>query len=446
MVSPGDTVVLAVSGGADSMAMLHIFTQLRDRFRLRLHVAHLDHGLRPDSPGDAAFVQSEARRRGLPVTVEAAEVRALASREKRSIEEAGRAARYEFFGRLAARIGAGRIATAHTRDDQVETVLMALLSGGPWEMLSGIPPVRRFGPAAVIRPLREVSHEETRAVLRAAGHPWRDDPTNLDQRLRRNWIRLSLLPELRRMHPAADDVLWDLGEAAREIDAVLGRLAAARYGQVTSREDHTVHVARGLFRSLPPSLRRRLLAAAVADATGTAQPIPRVVMEQALRAADGGQAGREIPLGPARLRVGAGGLDVVPAQEGRPGAYRLAVPGEVHAAAFGLLVSAEVGPGGPDAAPPGPDEAVFDAACLRAPLVIRSWRPGDRFEPAGLGGKKKLQDFFVDAKIPRWRRSSVGLLTDGDDRILWVIGYRRSATCRVSERTDRVVRVRARRA
>lgn len=448
MLAPEDTVVLAVSGGADSMAMLHLFTQLRDRWRLRLHVAHLDHRLRPGSSADAAFVRAEAARRGLPVTVEAADVRTLAAREKRSIEEAGRAARYGFFARVAAHVGAGRVATAHTRDDQIETVLMALLAGGPWEMLSGIPPVRPLGAAAIIRPLREVSHGEVLAVQRTEGLSWRDDPTNQDQRVRRNWIRLTLLPRLREAQAGAEAALWDLGEAARRTDAVLVRLARARYGHTTEREDHTVHVARDLFRSLPAPLRRRLLAAAVADATGTVQPIPRVVMEQALRAADRGRTGREIPLGPARLLVGDARLDVVPAPDGAgpPGAYRLSVPGEVHAAGFGLVVSAELDAGGPNAAPRGPDEAVFDADCLGTPLRIRSWRPGDRFAPAGLGGNKKLQDFFVDAKIPRWRRSTVGLLTDGDDRILWVIGYRRSATCGVSGRTERVVRVRARRA
>lgn len=446
MVSPGDTVVLAVSGGADSMALLHLFSELREPWNLGLHVAHLDHRLRPGAAADAEFVRVQAQRRGLPVTVEGADVRALAAREKRSLEDAGRAARYRFFAQVAGAVGARAVATAHTRDDQIETVLMALRAGGPWEMLAGIPPVRGLGTARVVRPLRELTREDAAACLRAAGLPWREDPTNRDPGPRRNQIRLAELPRLRDRYPEAPLLLWALGEAARQADAAIVRLVAARYGQATSREDHTVHVAREAFRALPASLRRRLLAAAVAEASGTVQPVPRVLLEQALRAAERGRVGGEIPVGSAVLRIGYEQLDVVPAVAApQAGEYRLAVPGDVHAAGFGLVLSAELLPR--DAAGgAGPDEAVFDAACLRAPLVIRPWRPGDRFKPSGLGGNKKLQDFFVDAKIPRWRRSTVALLTDGEDRILWVIGLRRSAACEVTERTNSVLRVRARRA
>ena len=445
MVSPGETVVLAVSGGADSMALLRLFAGLREPWRLRLHVAHLDHRLRPDSQEDAAFVSAQAQTLAISVTVEAADVCGLAAREKRSIEEAGRAARYAFFARVAGAIGAQRVATAHTRDDQVETVLMALLHRGPWEMLAGIPPARPLGGATVVRPLRAASRQEIVRFLRDAGAAWREDPTNRDLRLLRNRIRADVLPDLCRIWPEAPALLWELGEAAREADAAVARLAASRYGHLTRREDHTVHVARETFRSLPATLRRRLLAAAVAEVTGTVQPTPRVVLGQALRAAEAGRVGGEMAVGDAVVRVGYGTIEVAPAAAAAAsGSYDLPVPGEVRAAGFGLTVTAELSGREAMEAPPGQDGAVFDADCVQAPLLIRSWRPGDRFAPSGLGGKKKVQDFFVDAKIPRWQRGRVALVVDAGDRILWVVGHRRAETCRVTERTNRVVRIRAR--
>ncbi|HXF81605.1 MAG TPA: tRNA lysidine(34) synthetase TilS, partial [bacterium] len=367
MLTHGDAVVLAVSGGADSMAMLQLFAALRARWALRLHVAHLDHGLRPEAGEDAAFVQAAAAAFGVPVTVERADVRSLAAREKRSLEEAGRLARYDFFRRVAAAVGARVVATAHTRDDQIETVLMALLAGGPWEMLAGIPPLRPLGEATVIRPLRDVRREETAAYLRQAGVRWRDDPTNGDRRLRRNWIRWAVLPALRERQPDLPAALWALGEAAREVDRVLGRLTVARDGQTARREDHAVHAPRAAFQALPAPLRRRWLAAAATEVGGTARPITRVLLERALGVAERGRVGEEVPVGGALLRVGYDRLELVPAAPPAVAAeYRLPVPGAVHAAAFGLIVSAELIDGAAVGGT-GPDEAVFDLSALALP-------------------------------------------------------------------------------
>jgi len=143
------------------------------------------------------------------------------------------------------------------------------------------------------------------------------------------------------------------------------------------------------------------------------------------------------------VRVAYEVIEVVPAAPAVPApVYRLDVPGEVRAEGFGLVFTAELlDPGMPPAA--APSEALLDAARVQPPLLIRSWRAGDRFAPSGLGGRKKVQDFFVDAKVPRWRRSGIPLVTDGRDEILWVVGYRVSETCRVTERTNRVLRLRA---
>jgi len=444
MLASGDAVVVAVSGGADSMALLHLLEALRQDWRLTLQVAHLNHGLRPDAEEDAEFVRASARRLAIPVTIEAADVRAIAAREKRSIEDAGRRARYEFFTQVASQVGARRIATAHTRDDQVETVVMRVAGGGPWEMLAGIPPVRRLDGADVVRPLREGTRQDILQYLAARDVVWREDPTNRDLRMVRNRMRHQVLPALVRGAPDIAQAVWEMGETAREVDALLNRLAAAVYGHLPSREPGAVRFASGAFAAMPAALQRRLLRMALAEVAGTGEAPSLVILEEAVRVASTGRVGREAQAGGAVVRVGYDVIEVAPA---RPATavetYRLPVPGEVRAEGFGLVFSADLLEGARDDTGSGPREAVFDAECVGPFLVIRSWRRGDRFVPSGLAGKKKLQDFFVDAKVPRWKRAAVPLVADAQDRILWVVGYRSSETCRVTERTNTVLRVRA---
>lgn len=444
MFAPGDTVVVAVSGGVDSMALLHLLVALRVQWHLTLHAAHLDHGLRPTSADDAAFVRTAAASLNVPATVRRADVRALAARGRRSIEDAGRAARYAFFAEVAAAAAARAVATGHTRDDQVETVLMRLWQGGPWEHLAGIPPVRALDGAAVVRPLREVSRADLVAFVRDAGASWREDPTNRDLRLLRNRIRHRLLPDLLRAHPGSSRALWDLGETARHVDARLHRQTAALAARLLISAEGLVRVDRRAFRDLPPIMRRRLLGAAIVEVAGTPHLPPRVVLERVARAAASGRVGVETPAGGVVVRVGYEHLEVAPGRPAVPAVeYALPVPGAVHAGAFGVVVTAEVLEGASPGPAPESREAWFDAAEVAAPLRVRAWRSGDRFAPRGMGGKKKVQDLFVDAKVPRWQRARVPLVTDAADRILWVVGHRVAEGGRITARTRRVLRLRA---
>lgn len=440
MLAAGDTVVVAVSGGADSVALAHLLAGLRSEWRLTLHIAHLNHALRPDAGDDARFVRQVAESLDIPITIETVDVAALARRERRSLEDAGRVARYSFFSALAERLGVTRVATAHTWDDQVETVVMRLLQGGNWEMLAGIPPVRSLGRAAVIRPLRRVKRETIRRHLRDRDLAHRDDPTNRDRRILRNRIRLDVLPAL----PATTaDLCWALGELARETDVLLHRLAEAFYGHFSIRGVQSVRFPREEFRTLPEPLQRRLIRLAIAGATGTPQPVSVVIERKAVRAAQTAATGREVTVGRAVLRIGYDTVEVVvTGPTPAPGVYRLTLSGETRAEAFGLVFNAEVveGPASPGE---GAHEATFDAACTGTDVVIRAWRPGDRFRPLGGRGKKKVADYFIDRKVPRWDRPRIPLLVDARGRVLWIVGHRASSECAVSERTHRVLRLRA---
>lgn len=447
MLSHGDTVVVAVSGGADSMALLHALIELRAEFSLSLHVAHFDHRLRPDSDIDAAFVQNAAAALlALPLTLGMGDVRGRAAAERRSMEDAARAARYEFFAEVCAAVGAAALATAHTRDDQIETVLMRVLDRAPWETLAGIPPIRplMLNPRAavkVIRPLIDISRHEVTAFLGERHLQWRDDPTNEDLSIRRNWIRHAVIPPLAAVVPSVRDILVEVGATIREIDAVL-TAAAGRIFERTRRSDgHSVSVPLAVVAPAPRAVQRRILREAVGAVAGTDAGISRVVEDEALTLLVRRRPG-EVRAGSWVIRRSYDALSVGPAPLPPPDEiYELRVPGEVVARGFGVRVSAEyVDDAAANAA--GPAETVMDADVTGSLLRVRPVRPGDRIRPLGMRGEKKVQDLFVDGKVPRWERSRIPVIVDEQDRVLWVVGQRVSEDARVTTETKRAVRLR----
>ncbi len=428
MLAPGDGVVVAVSGGPDSLALLHLLWSLREDFALSLHVAHLNHLLRGEAAeADAAFVRDTAERLGLPVTVEEVPVAALAREEGLSLEEAGRVARYRFFRKVCDAVGFRRVALGHTRDDQAETVLMRLLRGAGPAGLAGIPPVRD---GWIIRPLIDVSRADVEAYCRAHGLEPRRDATNESTAFLRNRIRLELLPHLEAVyHPGLRRVLAQTAEILRAEDEWLGEQAAgALSGLLRADGPHLVLRADGLGR-LPPALRRRavrLAAARLGIAVGalTFDHVERILglcgarPGKAVALPGGGEARRE--------------QDAVVLSPGRAGLtgfqYEWAVPGSLNVPEAGVRLTADLlegpsPPGDPAFRGDGREVTVLDADRVPLVLTVRSRRPGDRLRPLGLGGEKKLQDLFVDAKVPRRLRDRVPVVAAGD-RIAWVVGHR----------------------
>jgi len=444
LLREGETVLVAVSGGADSIALLAMLRALQAELRIHLHVVHLNHKLRADADADAAFVQELAASFGMPVTVESADVRALAKREKRSLEDAGRTARYAFFAGAASRLGARRVATAHTRDDQVETVLMRLQQDAPWEALAGIPPRRPLGEALVIRPLWELTRAELTGYLRAHTLRWREDPTNRDRRVLRNRIRHEILPALECEQPTIRVRLWEVGEMVRQAEDILQDHTQMAWMRMARAHGTTLALPLREFQYSPRAVQRRLVHRAVHAVAGWNLPLPRVIEEEVVRLGVTGRPGTQVELGVGVARCGYDALEFLPhppiVSNER---YVLPVPGRVTAQAFGVVVAAEVAQATVrGATATAAEEVEFDAATIRTPLEIRSWRPGDRFTPRGLRGKKKLQDFFVDAKVPRWDRARVPILVDAHGEIIWVIGHRIAAIAQVTAATTQVARIR----
>ncbi len=425
----GETVVAAVSGGPDSLALLHVLARLSGELRLSLHVAHFDHRLREDSDRDAAFVERAARRLGLPSTIRAAA--ATDTPPGLSPEEVARERRYRFLDDVAGAVGATVIATGHTLDDQAETVLMRVLAGTGVRGLGGIPPVR--GP--IVRPLIDARRAETEGLCRALRLRPRRDPTNADRAFLRNALRNELVPViLERFNIRAPEALARLADLARDDDALLDELAASALSPEVEESGVRLDVAALL--ALHPALQRRVVRRLV--------PLEADHVERVLRLARAGTSGDQIDL-PARLNVRleygslAFGRTASRQTSARPAPaspVALAVPGVTDLPGWSMRMHTWIETRAPSAWPDGRDRCVLDASRAQRPLVVRRPAAGDRFRPLGMSRGKKLGDFFTDAKVPRADRARAGLVTSGGE-IVWVVGHRPDDRFKVTARTNR---------
>jgi tRNA(Ile)-lysidine synthase len=424
MLKGGETVVVAVSGGPDSLTLLHVLARLRPSLDLALHVAHFDHRLRASSGGDAAFVARAAERLGLPATVRAAST--TDRLPGTSPEESARERRYAFLQEVADAAGAHRIATGHTLDDQAETVLMRVLAGTGTHGLGGIPPVR----GRVVRPLIDVARAETEGFCRAARLRPRRDPTNADPAFYRNAVRAELVPLLvARFNLHAPEALARLADLARDEDALLDELAAAAVELEEASGASRIPVDRLL--ALPPALARRVLRRAA--------PLDARQTERVLRLAREGRSGDEVHLPGrlnARLEYGSLLLGRAPSRPVPVAPVALEVPGITDLPPWSMRLRSWISTRAPSGWPDGRAVCVLDADRARPPLAVRRPRAGDRFHPFGMRGSRKLSDFFTDAKLPRADRARVGLVVAGED-IVWVVGHRLDDRFKVTPRTRR---------
>ena len=443
-------VIAAVSGGSDSVALAHLLHRVSGPGAFGLvGLAHLNHQLRGESAdADEEFCRALAAELALPIHVEVADVRLLARERRTSIEGAARDARLAFFSRVASETGADRVAVGHTRDDQAETFLLRLVRGAGTRGLSGVYP--RYG--VVVRPLLDVSREELRGFLRTHGIPFREDETNDDLSIPRNRVRRELIPYLQEhFSPAIADVLAREAEIARADADWLDSAANTAARTVVSLEEDLVRVDTATLREMPPAIARRVAMDAMKHGAPRrffgfdhVETFGRLVTGEIAAASLPGlravREGNELVLVPAASPPS-------DAEVARCFCYSLSIPGQVGVAEAGLTVSAErfskaAVPDLSRLASRGSSVAV-DAVNLADALTVRSRQPGDTFRPLGLRGSKKLQDLFVDRKIPRRERDRIPLVVDPTGRIVWIVGQAVSEDFRVTEGTRSVILLKA---
>jgi tRNA(Ile)-lysidine synthase len=446
MLPRGARVLVALSGGPDSVALLHILRTLEARGELVVAgAAHFNHQLRgAEADADESFCRDLAAGTGIPFLAGRADVAARARESGRSLEDAARQARYEFLNEAADSAGADAIAVGHSLDDQAETFLLRLIRGAGPAGLAGIRP--RAG--RVVRPLLDISRAELRQYAAEHGLGFRDDSSNADVRIPRNRVRLELLPLLSQFSPAIAATLAREAALAREDEEFLDRLAIESAASIVLVESGNVTVDVAGLTALPPALASRVTRKAVA-AAAPGRFIGFQHIDDLLELARSGAEGAAASL-PGVTAVRRGSRIVFGIVSDRPFSnsfrFPLSIPGEVAVPGWALSAARIEEPEEVTPPPARGNTAVVAAAPLRGPLAVRSRRPGDVFRPLGMHGRgRKLQDFLVDRKIARADRDSLPLVVDQDDRIVWVVGQSVAEDFRVTGPKQGVILLKARR-
>jgi len=435
MILPDEKIILAVSGGPDSTALLYLMYDLRDELKCSLHIAHLNHNLRgEESDADAEFVKEQAQKLGLPITVESLDVKSMISKE--SLESGARRIRYEFYEKVMSETHANKVVLGHTADDQAETVIMRFLRGSGAKGLSGIPPIRDD---IYIRPLIETSRAEVEEYLQSLNIIPRWDSSNLSTEYERNKIRHELIPLLESNYsPNIKHILQQTADILREENDFLTEQIRQAMGECIHHQD-----SRSIDISIPDlkkhhiALQRRILRLVIESLLGD---LNRYNFNHLVALMDliDNNTGKTIslPRGIIAERIYDKIIISLESfqQPSEPFDYIIDVPDEIEIPDLRLLVRTVLSKSNDMAYSKDKFQKTFDYDKIKGNLHLRSRRNGDRFQPLGVSGTKKLKDFFIDEKVPRSQRDNVPILTDGNN-ILWIVGYQIDDRFKVTTQT-----------
>jgi tRNA(Ile)-lysidine synthase len=477
LLPPEETVVIGVSGGPDSLCLLHVLNRLRGEYRIELHVAHLNHRIRgSEADADAAFVARLAEKWGLPCTVEARDVPTLARKKKLSLEEAARRARYAFLAGVAGQVGAKRIAVGHNADDQTESVLMHWLRGAGLAGLRGMLPVRSLSdyrllegenggirdreqetapyPFTLIRPLLEVTRAEIEAYCAEHSLQPRFDRSNLDTTYYRNRLRHELIPYLKGYNPGIREVMRRSARVIADDYAYLQAELDRLWPKVVISESNSViKFDLAAWRSLPTSFQRSTLRQAIHCLRRSLRNINWIHVEDARVALLEKPAGTQVTL-PQGLMLTMSYQTFTVADEGyvelptdlpllTVDSLPLTIPGTIWLpesqwrVEARLLSRGELPPSWEDNQDPW--QAFLDHDVAGSELVLRRRQPGDRFQPLGLGGRQTtLREFMINVKIPAQWRHLVPIVAS-PLHIVWLAGWRVDERARITKKTKRVL-------
>ncbi|MEW6097149.1 MAG: tRNA lysidine(34) synthetase TilS [bacterium] len=445
MLKEGDKVVIGISGGPDSVALLHILLRLQQRFKLTLLLAHLNHLLREEAKQEALFVEKMAESLKLPIVIEEMDISQDTSKGL-SIQQKARKIRYEFLIQIAKRLNASKIALAHHEDDNIETILMWLIRGCGAEGFKGIPPVRKINEGLyIIRPLIKNTRQEIEEYLKLNKLSFKIDSSNLKTDYLRNKIRLELLPKLKQYNPNIKKVLNRLSTLWHIDDEYLNLLSIDATNKVVLEKGR---IDLKKFSDIHQAIQSRILRKIIEDVKGTLQGITFGHIEAILNLIKNGPAQGSLDL-PSNIKVERE-YDTLAIYKGKRKEERkgeekyIKVPGvtEVEGLKIETQVIKKESLANFYSLLSTPSEAYLDYDKLKLPLLLRHRKKGDKFHPYGMAGSKKIKDFLIDLKVPKRKRDKIYLLEDNKG-IIWIMGFNRiDERVKITHTTENVLVIR----
>ena len=438
LIGEKSKTIVAVSGGVDSSVLLDLFAQERDALGLQLIVAHFNHQLRGDeSDGDEQFVVDRARHYGIEVFVDRANTAEVAKHHRLGIQDAARNLRYDFFSKLLESSGFEAVATAHNADDNAETVLLHLFRGAGVQGLGGIPVSRED--RKVIRPLLFARREEIETYAKEEGIPFRTDSSNDKDTYTRNLLRHQILPVVREnVNPNVVETLQRTSDLFREMDAFLLQAARTALESAGGQNGHGVAILIPKLKAHPVLLQQYVVLLAVQNASGRRPDYDEV--QRILGLAEG-MTGSWVMLGD-RFGVFRDREQLVIRQMEQPLDYRIHVLQNHRYDFENFRFASTLVEGGRPATERGQGAEFVDADLIPpGHLVLRTWAEGDWFVPLGMKSRKKISDYFVDAKIPLYEKRHFPILETKDGTVIWVCGQRIDDRFKVTDATHNVLRL-----
>jgi tRNA(Ile)-lysidine synthase len=452
MIAPGDKVLAAVSGGPDSVALLHLLNEVREEFEIGLCIAHMDHmARRQESQADARFVKELGGKLGLETFIETMDVLKEKETLKTSFQETARILRYRFLLVTMKQANATKLALGHNADDQVETVLINLIRGSGLKGLGGMPESR----GEIIRPLIDCTRAEIEGYLADRGFKSRIDSSNARKKYLRNRIRHELIPTLKEYNENITSNLLETATIIRDDDRCLDEQCRLIYEQIAIpvMDGKGVELDREQFNRQHTAYQKRLVRRAIFMVQGNLRRISTGHIQQIIELFQNSMQGKSIDL-PGRL-IAVSDRAYVRLQKNSSGRLadtakdalhssptELVIPGSTHIPKVGINLQARIlTPGNWTDRENFPRRAFFDFDKTGPAIQTRFFKPGDRFVPLGMTGRKKLKAFFIDEKIPRETREWIPVLTTRTDDIIWVYGKRISEEFRVTDKTKNILHI-----
>jgi len=443
LFAPGDKVVVAFSGGADSMALVDILAKLPD-FPLQVVIAHLNHCLRGDeSEGDELFVRGVAEKYALPLVISRVDIATAAAEQGLSLEEAGRNARRSFFLEIAEKQAAVAVVLGHHRDDQAETVLMRLVRGTAGSGLIGMQPSTAGN--IFRRPLLCLNRAEIEGYLRKGSLQWREDSSNGDIKFFRNRIRHELLPLLKKYNPEVTESLNRIAQAFAADEELLDAVVERVYSRIVATLPDEIRIDLEMLRHELPALRKRLYRKVLFVLRGDLKRISSQHLADIDRLATGNKGSGKIslPSGVLGIRKYDSMILTTVPEEAVGDKWELSIDscGSYQLEHERTLLVEKVASSPEGWLDAGKDTIFLDLHQFPFPWIIRCFREGDRFTPFGMRGTKKLKDLFIDKKIPLESRKKVPIfLSEGE--IFWIGGVQMAEKARIFESPGELLRLR----